>query len=66
MENDLEKLIRLAKIVASPWKWATCILTLTLLISILGNIYLITRNVDITLLQDYDTSDSNTVSINGK
>jgi hypothetical protein len=56
---DLEKIIELAKVLAKPYKIATYILALLLLISVLGNIYLATQEVDIIVEQDYDNSDYN-------
>lgn len=60
---DLEKIIELAKILAKPYKMTTYILAVLLVISILGNIYLATQNVDIVL--DQDNQDSN-FNVNNK
>lgn len=56
---DLEKIIELAKILAKPYKMTTYILAVLLVISILGNIYLATQNVDIVLEQDNQDSNFN-------
>lgn len=56
---DLKKIIELAKILAKPYKITTYILSVLLVISILGNIYLATQNVDIVLEQDNQDSNFN-------
>lgn len=56
---DLEKIIQLAKILSRPWQIATYILSMLLVMSIIGNIYLTTQEVDIILEQDYDNSNNN-------
>lgn len=54
---DLEKIIELAKILAKPYKITTYILSVLLVISILGNIYLATQNVDVVVEQSNTESD---------
>lgn len=49
---DLEKIIELAKILAKPYKIATYILTLLLIISVIGNIYLATQEVEVIFNAD--------------
>lgn len=61
---DLEKIIELAKILARPYKITTYILTVLLIISLLGNIYLATQNVDVIVEQSNTESDFN-VNQNG-
>ena len=52
---DLEKIIELAKILAKPYKITTYILAVLLVISLLGNIYLATQEVEVTLEADHNT-----------
>lgn len=52
---DLEKIIDLAKILSKPWQIATYVLSLLLLLSVLGNIYLATVENEIILEADYNT-----------
>ena len=54
---DLEKIIELAKILARPYKITTYILAVLLIISLLGNIYLATQNVDVIVEQSNTESD---------
>ena len=54
---DLEKIIELAKILARPYKITTYILATLLIISLLGNIYLATQNVDVIVEQSNTESD---------
>lgn len=61
---DLEKIIELAKILARPYKITTYILAVLLVISLLGNIYLATQNVDVIVEQSNTESDFN-VNQNG-
>lgn len=49
---DLEKLIELSKIVAKPWVNATYILAFLLILSICGNIYLVTKGFVISIEAD--------------
>lgn len=49
---DLEKIIELAKILAKPYKIATYILALLLSISVIGNIYLATQEVEVIFNAD--------------
>lgn len=52
MDNNLEKLIKLSKEVAKPWKIATGLLSLLLLLSIVGNIILSTKKAVINFSAD--------------
>ena len=52
---DLEKIIDIAKMLAKPWQIATYVLSLLLLLSVLGNIYLATVENEIILEADYNT-----------
>lgn len=52
---DLEKIIDLAKMLSKPWQIATYVLSLLLLLSVLGNIYLSTIENEIILEADYNT-----------
>lgn len=45
---DLEKIIELAKILAKPYKITTYILAVLLILSILGNIYLATQEIEVS------------------
>lgn len=56
---DLEKIIDLAKILSRPWQIATYFLSILLVISILGNIYLATEEFDVILEQDNTYSNYN-------
>lgn len=49
---DLEKIIDLAKILSKPWQIATYFLSILLVISLLGNIYLATEEVEVTIEAD--------------
>lgn len=49
---DLEKIIELAKILSKPWQIATYFLSILLVISLLGNIYLATEEVEVTIEAD--------------
>jgi hypothetical protein len=52
---DLEKIIELAKILAKPYKITSYILAVLLVISLLGNIYLATQEVEVVLEADQNT-----------
>lgn len=52
---DLEKIIDLAKMLSKQWQIATYVLSLLLLLSVLGNIYLATVENEIILEADYNT-----------
>jgi hypothetical protein len=52
---DLEKIIDLAKILSKPWQIATYFLSILLVISLLGNIYLATEEVEVTIEADNNT-----------
>lgn len=52
---DLEKIIDLAKILSKPWQIATYFLSILLVISLLGNIYLATEEVEVTIEVDNNT-----------
>ena len=56
---DLEKIIELAKTLSKPWEIATYVLAVLLLMSVLGNIYLATQEVDVIIEQDNTFSDYN-------
>ena len=45
---ELEKIIELAKILARPYKITTYILSVLLVISLLGNIYLATQDIEVS------------------
>ena len=45
---DLEKIIELAKILAKPYKITTYILAVLLILSLLGNIYLTTQEIEVS------------------
>ena len=45
---DLEKIIELAKILAKPYKITTYILAVLLILSLLGNIYLATQEIEVS------------------
>ena len=61
---DLEKIIELAKILARPYKITTYILAVLLIISLLGNIYLATQEVQVVLEAD-NNSESNVTQNQG-
>ena len=61
---DLEKIIELAKILAKPYKITTYILAVLLILSLLGNIYLATQEIDVVVEQNNSDSDFN-VNRNG-
>lgn len=48
-ENDLEKLIRLAHVVAKPYLIAVWVLSVLLLLSVGANVYLATQDVVVSL-----------------
>ena len=52
---DLEKIIELAKEIARPYKITTYILAVLLVLSIAGNIYLATQEVEVVLEADENT-----------
>lgn len=56
---DLEKIIEIAKMLSKPWQIATYVLAVLLLLSVLGNIYLATQEVDVIIEQDNTFSDYN-------
>ena len=62
-ENDLEKLIRLAHVVAKPYLIAVWVLSVLLLISVGANVYLATIEKEVVIEQDNDFSDFNTNGI---
>lgn len=61
---DLEKIIELAKILAKPYKITTYILAILLVLSLLGNIYLVTKEVGIIIEQENSFSDYNNAKVN--
>jgi len=58
-ENDLEKLIRLAHVVAKPYKITVWILSALLLLSVSANVYLATIENEVIIEQDNDFSNYN-------
>lgn len=60
--NDLENLIKMANIVAKPWKISVAILTVLLLISVGANVYLATQTTEIT----FDANENSFSTINQK
>lgn len=58
-ENDLEKLIRLAHVVAKPYLIAVWVLSVLLLLSVGANVYLATVEKEVIIEQDNDLSDFN-------
>lgn len=56
---DLEKIIELAKILAKPYKITSYILGVLLVISLLGNVYLATQEVNVIVEQTNTDSDNN-------
>ena len=61
---DLEKIIELAKIIARPYKITTYVLAVLLIISLLGNIYLATQEVQVVLEAD-NNNESNVTQNQG-
>lgn len=63
-----DKLITLAKLIARPWFIATWILAGLLVLSVIGNIYLATQKVEITIDSDanFTDSDNNINTVQGK
>lgn len=61
---DLEKIIDLAKMLSKPWQIATYVLSLLLLLSVLGNIYLATVENEIILEAD-NNIDSDIIQTQG-
>lgn len=61
---DLEKIIDLAKMLSKPWQIATYCLSILLVISLLGNIYLATQEVEV-ILEDDNNIDSDIVQTQG-
>ena len=64
MNNDLENLITLAKLVARPWVIATYVLAGLLALSVAGNVYLATHGTEITIDAD-NNIESNINQSNG-
>lgn len=62
--NDLENLIKMANIVAKPWKISVAILTVLLLISVGANVYLATIENEVIIEQDNNFSDYNKNGMN--
>lgn len=56
---DTEKLISMAKILAKPYFIVCIILSMLLAVSVVGNVYQATIQTEITVEQDYDSSDFN-------
>ena len=61
---DLEKIIDLAKMLSKPWQIATYSLSVLLVISLLGNIFLATQEVEVILEAD-NNIDSDIVQTQG-
>lgn len=59
--NDLENLIKMANIVAKPWKISVVILSLLLLLSVGANVYLATIENEVIIEHnaDFNNSDNN-------
>lgn len=59
--NDLENLIKMANIVAKPWKISVSILSVLLLISVGANVYLATVENEVIIEHNgqFDNSDYN-------
>ena len=53
---DLEKIIELAEKLAKPYKITTYILAILLILSVCGNIYLATQEVEVTFEADQNTN----------
>lgn len=62
--NDLENLIKMANIVAKPWKISVAILSLLLLLSVGANVYLATIENEVIIEQDNNFSDYNKNGMN--
>lgn len=60
--NDLENLIKMANVVAKPWKISVAILTVLLLLSVGANVYLATQTTEIT----FDANENSFSTINQK
>lgn len=58
--NDLENLIKMANIVAKPWKISVAILSVLLLLSVGANVYLATQTTEIT----FDANENSFSTIN--
>lgn len=63
-ENDLEKLIRLAHVVAKPYLIAVWVLSVLLLLSVGANVYLATVENEVIIEQDNNFSDYNKNGMN--
>ena len=61
-ENELEKLIRLAHVVAKPYLIAVWVLSVLLLLSVGANVYLATQTTEIT----FDANENSFSTINQK
>lgn len=63
-----DKLITLAKLIARPWVIATWVLAGLLVLSVVGNVYLATQKVEITIDSDanFTDSDNNVNTVQGK
>ena len=59
--NDLENLIKMANIVAKPWKISVAILSVLLLLSVGANVYLATVENEVIIEHNgqFDNSDYN-------
>ena len=59
--NDLENLIKMANIVAKPWKISVAILSVLLLLSVGANVYLATIENEVIIEHntDFNNSDNN-------
>lgn len=62
-ENDLEKLIRLAHVVAKPYVVAIWFLSILLALSVLGNIYTATKDGLINIDADADRQSNITQNV---
>ncbi len=66
--NELEKLIALSKVVAKPWVIATWVLAILLALSVAGNVYLLLKEIPVSINSDpyFLNSDNNINSVKGK
>jgi hypothetical protein len=60
---DLDKIVEITKMLARPYRTTNLVLALLLVLSILGNIYLATKEIPVLIDQDYDNSDFNEVDV---
>lgn len=65
---DLDKIIECAKMIARPYIWTSFILGALLILSVCGNIYLATQEVEIVVENEasFVDSDNNVNEVKGK